>query len=390
MKLHDGNCHDFDIEHAGLPDANAWGITSRATRLVQPDTPVVGWRYMVVAHVAGTVIRADGLDGDNPTFWNSTLAAPQAECDVVALGPRNLGDVARRLLDHGRSPDPECECGYRVVRSVTELTKYLQWAEGQLADFPVSELPEDLRVLVEPLGDTVSQSVVLLPVLGCGQVAGARFENYQDPDETLRVEYFASLGQFIASEGDPVIDALRSWGAEVVVVPSVTGVHGPGDCDARGEVYTIWRLMPPVGVEGVVLREGDATVSGDGWTEAGRFGEFGAAGAAVISDGKVLLVWSNSRWQLPGGARMGGESVGECVVREVAEETGVDLVGVPVRSAFARSDAAGWSYTTVVVDAPAGVFPVADAEVSDWGWFADPPVGMHPDLLETWDRITTP
>lgn len=34
--------------------------------------------------------------------------------------------------------------------------------------------------------------------------------------------------------------------------------------------------------------------------------------------------------------------------------------------------------------------PVADAEVSDWGWFHAPPVGTHPDLIDTWDRIMAP
>lgn len=390
MKLHDGDCRDFTIDHADLPDANAWDMSSADQRLIQPDAPVIGWRYMVVLHVGGTVIHADGLDADNTALWDNTITAPRAECDPAKMGPGGINDAVRRLMKHGPSPDPDCECGYRVVRSVTELTRFLRWAAGRLADFPVTELPDGLRAQVDHLGDMVSQSVVVLPVLGCGHVAVADYEHYRDPDGTLRVEYFASIGKFITAHGDPVADALTAWGADVVVVPEVHGVHEPGDCAQLASDFAIWKLGPVRPVTGVVLAAGDSGASGDGWTETGRWGFHGSAGAAIVSEGKVLLVWSGSRWQLPGGALMAGESVGECVVRETAEETGVDLAGVPVRFAFERSEHGGWSYTTVVVDAPAGVAPVADAEVSDWGWFDAPPVGTHPDLIDTWDRIMAP
>lgn len=77
-------------------------------------------------------------------------------------------------------------------------------------------------------------------------------------------------------------------------------------------------------------------------------------------------------------------------MREVLEETGVDLAGVPVRDAFVRSDGVGWSYTTVVVEPESPIAPVPLAEVSLVGWFATPPLGTNVDLLETWDRIMAP
>lgn len=54
-----------------------------------------------------------------------------------------------------------------------------------------------------------------------------------------------------------------------------------------------------------------------------------AASAIVINgDGKILLHRrsDNDLWGLPGGAMEIGESIGETVIREVEEETGLDVV----------------------------------------------------------------
>ena len=53
-----------------------------------------------------------------------------------------------------------------------------------------------------------------------------------------------------------------------------------------------------------------------------------AAAAAVLEEGRILLVKRASepgrgRWSLPGGAVKLGERLGEAVVREVLEETGL-------------------------------------------------------------------
>jgi len=53
-----------------------------------------------------------------------------------------------------------------------------------------------------------------------------------------------------------------------------------------------------------------------------------AASAVIIDDeGRVLLHRrsDNGLWSLPGGAMEIGETIGQCIVREVKEETGLDI-----------------------------------------------------------------
>ena len=58
------------------------------------------------------------------------------------------------------------------------------------------------------------------------------------------------------------------------------------------------------------------------------------AASAVVTDGsgRILLHRrrDNDQWALPGGVMELGESLGECVVREVREETGFDVEPVGI------------------------------------------------------------
>jgi len=57
---------------------------------------------------------------------------------------------------------------------------------------------------------------------------------------------------------------------------------------------------------------------------AGEFVQVEAAGGAVRDDcGRMLMIYRNGRWDLPKGHLESGESIAECALREVAEETGV-------------------------------------------------------------------
>jgi 8-oxo-dGTP diphosphatase len=68
---------------------------------------------------------------------------------------------------------------------------------------------------------------------------------------------------------------------------------------------------------------------------------FVGIGAVIVDGGKVLLVKRGSEplkgeWSLPGGAVEVGETLEACVVREMQEETGLDVDVGPVIEVFDR------------------------------------------------------
>ncbi|MBT8307445.1 MAG: NUDIX domain-containing protein [Maribacter sp.] len=51
--------------------------------------------------------------------------------------------------------------------------------------------------------------------------------------------------------------------------------------------------------------------------------EVAAGGVVTNSEGKVLFIYRNDKWDLPKGKLEKGETIKECAIREVEEETGV-------------------------------------------------------------------
>ncbi len=52
--------------------------------------------------------------------------------------------------------------------------------------------------------------------------------------------------------------------------------------------------------------------------------EIAAGGVVTNKEGKVLFIYRNNKWDLPKGKLEKGESLEECAIREVEEETGVE------------------------------------------------------------------
>jgi mutator protein MutT len=113
-----------------------------------------------------------------------------------------------------------------------------------------------------------------------------------------------------------------------------------------------------------------------------------AVGAIVIDKGTILLVKrdrepARGQWSLPGGRVETGESLREAVVREVREETGIDvdvdgLIGVAER--VVRDDDGAVSFHYVILDyvcAPRSTAAKAGDDVSEARWV---PVGELNDL----------
>ena len=105
-------------------------------------------------------------------------------------------------------------------------------------------------------------------------------------------------------------------------------------------------------------------------------------GAVIVQDGKVLLVKRKyeplaGQWSLPGGAVEVGETLEACLIREMLEETGLEVSVGPVIEVFDRithDEDGRVMYHFVLVDYlcwPTGGVLCASSDVAD-AVFADP------------------
>jgi mutator protein MutT len=111
---------------------------------------------------------------------------------------------------------------------------------------------------------------------------------------------------------------------------------------------------------------------------------FVGVGAVIVGEGgRVLLVKRRfeplaGQWSLPGGAVDVGETLEACVIREMREETGLEVEVGPVIEVFDRimHDAEGRvQYHYVLVDyvcRPAGGTLAAASDVADVAWVEMP------------------
>jgi 8-oxo-dGTP pyrophosphatase MutT (NUDIX family) len=134
--------------------------------------------------------------------------------------------------------------------------------------------------------------------------------------------------------------------------------------DAALSVLTIWwRLTKPctIGVRGLVLNDA----------------------------GEILLVqhsYGGRKWFLPGGGHRGGESPDETLVREMREETGLDVVVTGLVGVYFYTG--GYKRDHIYIfacRATGGEVRRVGGEIEDIGWF--PPDALPENLMLGMDRI---
>lgn len=102
-----------------------------------------------------------------------------------------------------------------------------------------------------------------------------------------------------------------------------------------------------------------------------------AVGAVVVHDGRLLLIRRREppgagRWSIPGGRVAAGETLHEAVVREVAEETGLEVVVDGFLGWVERIDPAGGFHYVILdfsaqpADPSAEPEPDTDADRAQW------------------------
>ena len=105
-----------------------------------------------------------------------------------------------------------------------------------------------------------------------------------------------------------------------------------------------------------------------------------AAAVALLRDERILLVkrGDSGKWTMPGGTLDFGESMPECAVRELREETGmyvelVDIIGTytdpEIKIAYSDGEVRQ-EFTIVYYGTTSDEHVVIDDESTAYGWFA--------------------
>lgn len=144
-----------------------------------------------------------------------------------------------------------------------------------------------------------------------------------------------------------------------------------------------------------------------------HWGVAGAAGALLVAPGattqgpgqpssgspRVLLtlrsvqVHQGGTWSTPGGAIDPGEDAHAAACREVWEELGLSVAGLPVLGQH-LFECGGWTYTTVLI-AAADATPLATRgwETDEVRWFdlddVDRLPSLHPSFAASWPALRT-
>lgn len=150
---------------------------------------------------------------------------------------------------------------------------------------------------------------------------------------------------------------------------------------------------------GRVRGDGDGwVVSDDGAAYWGRHGAAGLLLRAPRPDGAAAVLlqhrapWSHQggTWGLPGGARDSHETPEQAAVREAHEEAGLPADQLIVRTTVVTAQVCGWTYTTVIADAPALLPTVPNRESSELRWVIEDEVAdlpLHPGFAASWERL---
>jgi mutator protein MutT len=111
-------------------------------------------------------------------------------------------------------------------------------------------------------------------------------------------------------------------------------------------------------------------------------------GAVVVDDGRLLLIRRGrgvaaGAWSVPGGRVEAGETVGEAVVRELAEETGLEgLCGAFLGWVERIDDEHHFVILDFVVDVLEPDAPVAGDDAVEVAWVPLHEVGEMANLVE--------
>lgn len=256
--------------------------------------------------------------------------------------------------------NPQCHCGYRLVRDVYTLLQYIR-IQGRTAD----------TSLAWGLGAGQFEhnvGFVLTRVLGTG--TAAQITDPTDPPGTVRVSGTRLVEVYVPRTHwtEPLPAGLAQ---------KIRNRYGVKVRQMPGDLYSFKGSPDTTAPE-----NWPACMVPTNWHEAGFYGLNGAAGAllsAVIDSERYYLLVERTRgnlrepglWQLPGGSLEGFETPLEAAERETLEELEVpDLGGGTVLGEVEYVHKSGWKYTSYAVALDEVPECTVDGfEIGDAAWF---------------------
>lgn len=122
-----------------------------------------------------------------------------------------------------------------------------------------------------------------------------------------------------------------------------------------------------------------------------RSSEGTTTGAAVLLQHRAWWTDQGGTWGLPGGGLRRDENATGAALRELVEETGLDVAQITVRGSVVTSapPGTGWTYTTVIATAGEPLPTRASLEgVPHWVPVDDVTgLRLHPGLAASWQHL---
>lgn len=250
----------------------------------------------------------------------------------------------------------ECvSCGWVIARTLEDIADWLHWtAEHSMLGFEHA-----------PDGHPVANAVLTVHGTGWAGVAA--------PGAAIRVDHLTLTGPMYlpnTMNGQPVPEGLADrlaalYGVQVERIPTIHELPGNG------------RRTPPV-------------LSGEGYTESGRYGRHGGVGVLLHHDGHYLLgkrshiaKGSPGTWAPPGGNRTAVDSdPWEDALLELDEETKVRPHRATLHGSVTYTED-GWSFQTIAATTDRQHQPRANRHaLTDVGWFTADEMNALPLMNE--------